>query len=84
MRVQVPLEVLNLIIMSNLYSFKRLKTNLQQDRDALVKEQIKNIQLFQTKLNLLIHKTPTGDLRNELADLGLLFYSINETYENLI
>lgn len=35
---------------------------------------------FKNKINNLISQTPTGDLRNELTELNILFESLNNQY----
>lgn len=43
-----------------------------------------NSTLFNEKINELISKTPTGDLRNTYTELNILFQNIESDYENLI
>lgn len=43
-----------------------------------------NSDLFKHKMNELISKTPTGDLRNTYTELNILFQNIESDYESLI
>ena len=40
------------------------------------------INSFRNKINKLISTTPTGELRNELTDISILFENLNSNYEN--
>lgn len=47
---------------------------------------VKNYELvnsFRTKMNLLISKTPTGELREELSELNIIYETILENQNTL-
>lgn len=58
-------------------------------QDVIYRKQItqENIELhkeFQNKINILILKTPTGELRNELTELNMLFDKLIDNTNKLI
>lgn len=55
------------------------ESELQALRNKNSRERVLNVVQFQNKINELIHKTPTGELRNQLTELNLLHLAIMET-----
>lgn len=53
-------------------------------KDDVVTDLNSKCYLFDQKINKLILETPTGELRNELTDLNILFLDIVENVNKLI
>lgn len=49
----------------------KYESELRQEKYELTNQ-------FELKINKLINQTPTGDLRNDLCDLNILFHSIKK------
>ncbi len=55
------------------------ESELQALRNKNSRERIMNVVKFQNKINELINKTPTGELREQLTELNILHLAIMET-----
>ena len=60
------------------------KTLLGIVKGLKIKERQNAAQLFNDKINILINQTPSGNLRNELSELNILFNIVNEIDKLLI
>lgn len=54
---------------------------LKQLELECTRKRVKLVHAFTDKINGLIAKTPTGELRNELTELNILFISICQNTE---
>ena len=61
-------------------AIKLIETERQND----IKKHHELTNSFRTKINLLISKTPTSELRNELTELNIIFETIHFSNEDLL
>ncbi len=65
--------------MNTISVIKEMESELNKLKHQNATERFEYIKQFNTKINLLISKTPTGELRNELSELNILYHAILET-----
>lgn len=67
--------------MNNIGEIRIAKNNLNRSLNMNI---LNNNNSFEEKLDKLILKTPTGDLRNIYTELNILYETIKGDYETLI
>lgn len=65
--------------MTTKLEIRNLEMHLQDLKSKISLERLGNVIAFEKKLNELISKTTTGELRNELTELNILFIAIMVT-----
>lgn len=56
-----------------------MESELQRLKNENSRNRMKCVEEFNKKINQLINSTPTGELRDELCELNILYISILET-----
>ena len=57
-------------------NIKELRERIKILERGEAKEKYKHVCMFNEKINELINKTPTSELRNDITDLNILFHLI--------
>lgn len=65
--------------MNTTLQIRNMESDLNRLKNQNSRERMEFINQFNSKMNSLINSTPTGELRNDLSELNILYHAILET-----